>query len=93
MATENKEAIGAYRKFLNGGVLEEREQPAGVFSPARFRSKIERIQREAPAWAQKRGSDAEIRPLMEKLDSLIKQSKFQEADKQADAILALISSK
>ena len=93
LATENKEAIGAYRKFLSGGALEEREQPAGVFSPARFRGKIERIQKEAPVWARKRGSDAEIRPLMEKLDGLIKQSKFLEADKQADAILALIATK
>lgn len=93
LATENKEAIAAYRKFLNGEALEERKPPEGSFDPAKFISKIERIQKEAPAWAQKRGSDAEIRPLMAKLDSLIKQSKFQEADKQADAILALIARK
>jgi hypothetical protein len=91
LATENKEAIGAYRKFLKGEVLVEREHPEGTFTPARFKSKIERIQKEAPAWARKRGSDAELRPLIEKLDSLIKQSKFQEADKVANAILALIA--
>ena len=93
LATENTEAIAAYRKFLNGEVLDAREQPDGQFSPTRFRSKIERIGKEAPAWAQKRGSDAEVRPLMEKLDSLIKQSRWQEADKVADQILALIAHK
>ncbi|MBC8043488.1 MAG: hypothetical protein IAF08_08585 [Rhizobacter sp.] len=90
LATENKEALSAYRKFLNGETLIERKRPADTFSPTLFQQKIRRIQAELPAWIQKTHEREKVEPLMQKLDGLIKQSRFQEADKIANEILKRI---
>jgi hypothetical protein len=90
-ATENPEALGAYAKFLRGGELVE--SAAKGFSGPGFGDKMHRIQAELPGWIQKTGRQAEAMPLMQKVKALIKEKKWQEADKVADEVLILISTK
>jgi hypothetical protein len=87
-ATENSEALGAYAKFLRGGELVE--SVAQGFSAARFQDKMHRIQAELPGWIQKSGQQARAMPLVQKLQSLIKERKWQEADKASDELLTLM---
>ncbi len=89
-ATENSEALAAYAKFLRGGQLVE--SAAQGFSAAAFQEKMRRIQTAMPAWVQKTGRQAEAMSLAEKITALMKERKFEEADKVADEILSLISS-
>jgi hypothetical protein len=56
LTTESTEAIEAYRKFLQGKKLTEKERPADAFSPAKLRQKLGIIQKEAPLWAKKQGA-------------------------------------
>jgi hypothetical protein len=86
-ATENPECLAAYAKFLRGEKLVE---SAGFSGPG-FQEKMHRIQTELPAWVQKSGQQAHVMPLVQKLQSLTKDKKWQEADKVADELLALIS--
>lgn len=44
-----------------------------------------------PGWVQKSGEQAQATLLMQKLTTLIKERKFQEADKVADELLSLMS--
>ena len=89
-AVEDPEAIAAYVKFLRGGKLVESE--AKEFSPEALQAKIGRIQKELPAWIQKTGQQAKAMPLVQKLQTLIKEMNWQEVDKVADEILSLMSS-
>jgi hypothetical protein len=88
-ATENPEALGAYAKFLRGEKLVE--AAARGFSSLAFQEKMHRIQAELPAWIQKSGQQAQAMPLIENIKSRIKERKWQEADKVADELLALMS--
>jgi hypothetical protein len=92
-ATENAEAVSAYRKFLTHAALQESPRQAGQFSVTRFRQKIQTIQAQVPHWVQKTGRADLMQPMMNKLDAMIKSNRFQEADKQADAILDLVTGK
>jgi hypothetical protein len=87
-ATENPEALAAYAKFLRGEVLVE--SAATGFSSERFQARMRRIQEELPGWVQKSGKQAQVMPLMQKLQGLIKAKNWQEADKVADELLALM---
>lgn len=89
-ATENGEAISAYRKFLSTSPLIESKRPTTTFSPVAFQRKVRTIQSEAPAWIQRTRRVEEIQPLMMRLDSAVKGNQFQEADKLADQILELL---
>jgi hypothetical protein len=86
-ATENPEAISAYAKFLRGEKLVE--SSAG-FSSEAFQAKLRRIQSELPSWVQKSGQQAKVMPLTQKLQSLIKDKKWGEADQLADEIVSLL---
>ncbi len=88
-ATENAEALAAYAKFLRHEPLVE-TAPTG-FSAEAFQDKMHRIQRELPGWVQASGKQAQAMPLTQKLNALIKERKFQEADKVADELLLLIA--
>jgi hypothetical protein len=88
-ATENPEALAAYGKFLRHETLIE--AAATGFSGAAFQDKMRRIQRDLPAWVQKSGQQAKVAPLAQKLDALLKERKWQEADKVADEILSLMA--
>ena len=89
LATENPEALAAYAKFLRHETLVE-TAPTG-FSSTAFQDKMHQIQKELPAWVQKSGQQAKMAPLTRKLTALLKDRKFQEADKVADEILSLMS--
>src|SRR5262249_61671061 len=53
-------------------------------------AKMRRIQEELPGWVRKSGKQAQAMPLMQKLQGLVKERKWQEADKVADDVLALM---
>ena len=88
IATENEEALAAYRKFLRGESLNE--APLSSFSPVVFQGKIKSIQKELPLWVQRTQGQSSVQPLVQKLDASIRNNRFQEADKTADEILSLI---
>jgi hypothetical protein len=88
-ATENPEALAAYAKFLRRETLLE-TAPTG-FSADAFQAKMRRIQKELPAWAHKSGQQAKAMPLTQNLEALMKDKKWQEADKVADELLSLMS--
>ncbi len=90
-AAENPEALAAYAKFLRHEKLVV-SAPTG-FSPQAFRAKMHRIQAELPAWVQKSGKQAEAMPLVQKLQGLLRERKWLEADRAADELLSLIDGK
>ena len=85
-ATENPEALGAYAKFLRRETLVE--SAAHGFSGPGFGDKMHRIQTELPGWIQKSGQQAQAMPLIKNIKALLKDRKWQEADKVADELLA-----
>jgi hypothetical protein len=92
-ATENDEALSAYRKFLSGKDLKELPQNTNAFSPTNLQNKIHTIQTQVPAWIGRTQRPDIIQPLMNKLESFIKSKKFEDAERQADEILHLIYAK
>jgi hypothetical protein len=86
-ATENPEALAAYAKFLRGEKLVE--SSAQGFS-ASFQDKMRRIQSQLPPLLQNPEQRARLMPLMQQIQSLMKQRKWLEADKVADELLALM---
>jgi hypothetical protein len=54
---------------------------------------MQRIQKALPGWVQTSGQQAQATALMQKIKGLVKDKKWQEVDKVADEILALISPK
>jgi hypothetical protein len=88
-ATENPEALAAYAKFLRGEALVE--SAATGFSSEKFQAKMRRIQTELPGWVQISGKQAQATAVTQKLQGLIKAKNWQEADKVADELLALMS--
>jgi hypothetical protein len=89
-ATENPEALAAYARFLRDEALRE-TAPTG-FSSAALQDKIRQIQRDLPGWVQRNARQTQVMPLMQKLDALLKERRFEEAYKLADQILALMTS-
>ena len=57
----------------------------------KFQDKMHRIQRELPAWVQQSGQQAQATRLTQELTALMKDRKWQEADKVADELLSLMS--
>ncbi len=90
LATENEEALSAYRKFLSSAPLKEQPRPASQFSPERFQAKMRNIEAEAPAWVARTRRPDLLQSLMMKIDASIKAAHFQDADKAADEVLKLL---
>ena len=88
-ATENPECLAAYGKFLRHETLVE--TAATGFSASNLQDKMHRIQKELPDWAQKSGQQAQATARMARITALLKDKKWQEADKAADEVLSLIS--
>lgn len=88
-ATESPEALAAYAKFLRHETLIESAPTS--FSAEALQDKMHRIQRDLPNWVQSTGRQAQVLPLTQKLSALLKDRKFEEADKVADEILSLIT--
>ncbi len=87
-AIEGPEALAAYGKFLRGDKLVE--SAATGNSSETLETKMRRIQTELPEWVQKSGTQAQAMPLVQKLQALVKDKKWQEVDKVADELLALM---
>ncbi|MGH7320588.1 MAG: hypothetical protein ACRELA_13300 [Candidatus Rokuibacteriota bacterium] len=83
LATEGREAIAAYRKFLSGETL-----VAGP--PTGLGPKLERIQKEVPAWIRRRSNPGGAEVLLQRLEGHLKGDRLQEAEAVADEILTLI---
>jgi hypothetical protein len=88
--TESPEALGAYRKFLDGVLLTEDKSETSTLLE-RLPEKIHKIQDELPAWIQRTGRQLEAQPLMTELDSSLKGKDCDRAEKAAEAILKLMS--
>lgn len=86
---EDPEPLAAYAKFLRGESLVE-TAPTG-FSPEVLQAKMQRIQKELSSWIQATGKKTEVMPLVQKLQASSKEKKWQDVNKTADEILALIS--
>ncbi|MCX6898609.1 MAG: hypothetical protein NT105_07915 [Verrucomicrobia bacterium] len=91
-ATENPECLAAYAKFLRGETLVE--AVAQGFSASGLQDKMHKIQAELPGWMEKSGLIQRLRAMwhMRNLQSYMKERKWQELDKEADEVLALIKS-
>jgi hypothetical protein len=92
VVTEGEEALRAYRKFLKGDPLIEAKTEALTLLE-RLPSKIQKIQKELPPWAQKTGNTDKATALMQKLDEHLKAKNFEEAEKTADSILKMMGEK
>jgi hypothetical protein len=92
-ATENQEALLAYRKFLSGGALKEEPRSTNAFSPQRLQQKVHTIQAQVPLFVQRTHRPDLIQSLTKKLDAAIKANRFEDADKAADQVLKLIDAK
>jgi hypothetical protein len=87
-AAEDPEPLAAYGKFLRSEKLVE--SAAQGFSSEALEAKMHRVQTELPPWIQKTGRQADAMALVQKVQSLLKERKWQEADKAADELLALM---
>lgn len=87
-AAEDPEALAAYAKFLRHAPLVE--AVASGFSSEAFRAKMQRIQKEFPTWVQETGKAAQVMPRIQRLQALIKEKKWREADRVADELLDLM---
>ena len=90
LCTENEEALRAYRKFLKGEPLIEGTTVAGL--QERLPPKIQKIQKELPAWIQTTGNK-EAAALMQKMAEHLKAKNFEEVEKTADSILKMMGEK
>lgn len=91
-ATENPEALNAYRKLLKGETLTEAPKTKAAFSSELLREKIDRIQRQLPAWVNGKPERMQLaKSMMERLEGALKSNKFQQADTAADEALKLLT--
>ncbi|WP_395747712.1 hypothetical protein [Prosthecobacter sp.] len=88
-AAEDPEPLAAYAKFLQGEALVE--TAAAGFSPEALQAKMQRIQKELPAWVQATKQQGLVMSKMGRIKELVKDKQWQEVDRMADEILALIS--
>ena len=86
---EGDAALTAYRKFLRGEALKETPVPIPPLPPADLPDKIHEVQALLPGWIEKNGP-ARIKDHMESLARALKEQRFVDAEKIADAILAII---
>ncbi|MDD5199154.1 MAG: hypothetical protein PHC88_05065 [Terrimicrobiaceae bacterium] len=93
VVTEGEEALRAYRKFLKGVPLTEAAATSSLME--RLPPKIHRIQKAFPAWIRNSNADnrEKAAALMQEMDAKLKAKRFDEAEKTADSILALIGGK
>ena len=91
-ATEGPECLAAYAKFLRGEKLVETARTG--FSSEMFQEKMHEIQAELPGWMEKAGLTNRLRAMwhMHNIQSYMKEKKWQELDKEADEVLAVMKS-
>ena len=86
---ESDEALAAYRKFLRGEKMYEAPIPIPAVPPVGLKEKIQRVQATLPGWIDKNGP-AQVKDNVERLEKSLKEKRFDEAAKAADAILKTI---
>ena len=91
VVTEGEEALRAYRKFLKGEPLIEVKTEALTLLD-RLPPKIQRIQKELPAWIQA-GNMEKASVLMQELKEHLNAKDFEAAEKTADSILKIMGDK
>ena len=69
---------------------EARTKPEALSLQERLPLKLQKIQKELPAWAEKTGNKEKATSLMQKLDEQLKAKNFEEAEKSADSILKMV---
>lgn len=89
VVTEGEEALRAYRKFLKGDPLIEVKTEALTLLE-RLPPKIQKIQKELPAWIQRTGNTDKAAALMQELKEHLNAKNFEEAEKTADSILKMV---
>ncbi len=90
-ATENQEALSAYRKFLSGARLEVKPRAPSMVQALRL--KIASIQSEIPWFLQRTHRQDLAEEKMKRLDSLLKGNKLAEANQFADEVLQFLRQK
>ncbi len=87
---EGPDAVAAYKKFLSGARLAEAAIPVPALPPAGLPEKIRKVQKTLPGWIAKHGP-AEVKDHVARLDAALRQRRFEDAAKAADAILRIIA--
>ena len=91
VVTEGEEALRAYRKFLKREPLVEAKTETSTLLE-RLPSKIQRIQKQLPAWIQAGNMD-KAGALMQELKEHLNSKDFEAAEKTADSILKMMGEK
>lgn len=89
-ATEERDALAAYSRFLRGEPLRERIQEP-IISPDGVAAKMHEVREALPAWLRAGGSPARVDPLMREFQGHIQAGRLREADRVADELLALVA--
>jgi hypothetical protein len=88
---ENDTALAAYRKFLEGGTLREAPISVPALPPADLASKVHQIQAQLPGWIQRHGPAA-VKDDLAQLDAALREKRFDDATRAADALLKTLAS-
>jgi hypothetical protein len=83
------EALAAYRKFLSGETLEERDIAAD-HPRIRLQRKMQRVQQGIRRWQRERRDPRPVGEILEQLEPLIRQGKIKEAEAVLDRALELL---
>jgi hypothetical protein len=86
---ESDDALGAYRRFLDGRTLAEAPIPIPVLPPAGLADKVRAIAVKLPAWVDAHGPTL-VRDNADKLQKALADKRYDDADRAADAILRTI---
>jgi hypothetical protein len=86
---ESNDSLAAYQKFMRGEVLQEAPLPKPVLPPEGLEEKVHKVQSKLPGWIEKHGP-ARVKDSVERLDRALREQRFQEALKAADALLKTI---
>jgi hypothetical protein len=87
---EHPDALAAYRKFLRGEALIEGAVEATI--QERLPAKIRRIQAELPRWVSgHRDRQARAQPRADALTAALQANDLRRAEREADALLALLN--
>jgi hypothetical protein len=84
---ESASALAAYRKFLDGGQMQE--TPLVAIPPPQLIDKIHEVQTLLPPWVDRHGP-ARVKQDLDALEKAMKQNRFEDADTAATALLMTV---
>jgi hypothetical protein len=91
-AAESVDSLAAYRRFLRGDKLSEAPVALPNRPPAGLEEKVHLVQARLPAWVAQHGP-ALVRDDATRLDTALREHRFEDAEKAADAILRTIGAR